>query len=817
MQNLRTRLSRFAVLFLSVAASVLVLASPAALGAGAYTYVTAPDNSGSGWWNVDPGADTRSGGTANIVAGPGGPGAVGTGSLRMTSDSSLPGGASAAKAQFVTYSFVGTRLSDISGMSYADYRASTSTTNSGQRISLNLQVDFIGDGTSFTTLVFEPIYQSGGAGALVSDQWQAWDAFKGGNAIWWSTKPIPGVCDFNCFVSWNTILANNPNAKIKYLVGFNIGSGWTGQFTGYADGLTLRTPAGSEIYNFETVAPPVTTTALTVRPSLVNTPTLFFDSRHVVGVGPDSAPGFGVGAFASDGVAKTDLYIAPTELFGRDVPVGEVKSFSFWTKKGTTHAADLNDWYVNLYTKPYPGQLTGTGFYGVRLNSQPYLSENISEAANTWNLWSSAGPTNWLRMCESTYGYFGSNTDPHLADFVGGVSLPGARGSGVPYGIQPILFFSPQTASGTAGFTGRIDGFRVELMNGSVATVNFERDQTLGKPGDFDGDNKQDIVFRHTDGRVAIWTMNGLTTTTSAQIFPAGTAWTVARQADTDGDGKSDLVWQNPDGRVAVYQMNGTTATTKTNLLPAGGWQVKHAGDLDGDGRADIVFQHSDGTTAAYLMNGGTIVQGGTLLGAGSGWSVTKTGDFDGDGRMDLVWTHTDGSVAIWLMNGLTATSMAQVMNAGSGWSVAHVADMDGDGKADLVWQHTDGRVAVWLMNGTTMTSGAEVLAAGSGFVVARTGDFNGDGKADLLFTHSDGRMAIWLMNGLTVTTSTQLLNAGAGWSVVNVIDLDGDGKSDILFEHTDGRIAAWLMNGTTVSSGGDLLGAGSGWHVLAP
>ena len=47
LQNFFARTSRFAVLVLSVAASVLVLTSPAALGARAYTYVTAPDNSGS--------------------------------------------------------------------------------------------------------------------------------------------------------------------------------------------------------------------------------------------------------------------------------------------------------------------------------------------------------------------------------------------------------------------------------------------------------------------------------------------------------------------------------------------------------------------------------------------------------------------------------------------------------------------------------------------------------------------------------------------------------------------------------------------------
>jgi 5-hydroxyisourate hydrolase-like protein (transthyretin family) len=332
--------------------------------------------------------------------------------------------------------------------------------------------------------------------------------------------------------------------------------------------------------------------------------------------------------------------------------------------------------------------------------------------------------------------------------------------------------------------------------------------------GDFDANGKGDLLWKHTDGRYAIWLMDGLSVTASAEIFGSGTAWQVAHIADVNGNGKSDLVWQNPDGSVVVYMMDGTTTASTLSLLGPGPWTAIQTGDFDGNGQKDIVFRNTDGTLAIYLMSGEAVSSGATILEAGSGWTVSHVGDFNGDGKADLVFTHTDGRVAVWLMNGLTPITQTQILNAGSGWSVTKVEDLNNDGKSDIVWTNTDGRIAVWLMDGTTMSSGGEILGAGTGWGVTQTGDFDGDGKADLVFTHTDGRVAIYLMDGLTPTTTTQILNAGSGWSVTRVTDLNGDGKSDIVWTHTDGRVAAWLMNGTTMSSGAEIFGAGSGWSI---
>ncbi|APV50812.1 hypothetical protein BWI17_14615 [Betaproteobacteria bacterium GR16-43] len=351
----------------------------------------------------------------------------------------------------------------------------------------------------------------------------------------------------------------------------------------------------------------------------------------------------------------------------------------------------------------------------------------------------------------------------------------------------------------------------------SITKVSGGRTIPANLPStDFDGSGAEDLLFANTDGRAAIWLMNGTTATATAEILGAGTGWSVTNVADFNGDGRSDLVWRHTDGRISIDLMNGTAKLSSQQLLNAGGWSVTHTPDVNGDGKADLLFTHADGTVAVWTMSGTAMTGGTTIMGPGSDWSVIRTADFDGDGMDDLLWRHTDGRHAIWLMNGLVVKSTAQILNAGN-WTATHTPDLNGDGKADLVWQNTDGTIAAWLMNGTAMTSGATLLNAGAhGWTVTRVGDFDGDGNGDLFFLNADGRAAIYLMNGLVPTQTTQVLNAGGGWSAKRLVDLNGDGKADIVWENIDGRTAVWLMIGTTMTSGTGIIGAGTGWSVSA-
>lgn len=187
---------------------------------------------------------TRNAGNGAFRSGPATP-PLGVGSFEMTT----PTGAD--KATLFNYDHIGTKLSDINAISYSTYRT---TVNLQQVTALNMEVDFNGPNVAggFTTLVFEPVYNTT-QGTVLSGQWQDWDAYNGGAGVWWSTKDIPGVCAFNCFVPWSTIVANNANATILGGFGVNQGSGNPGLISA-VDALTLGTggqSASSITYNFD--------------------------------------------------------------------------------------------------------------------------------------------------------------------------------------------------------------------------------------------------------------------------------------------------------------------------------------------------------------------------------------------------------------------------------------------------------------------------------------------------------------------------------------------------------------------------------------
>jgi len=236
---------------IGTAVAVVAALSIAGGVAAGSTVVVRPGDVGASWLG-----STRPGGAFSLVSGPAAA-PLGIGSLQFTTSDVH------ASAELFSYSYVGKPLADFDALSYDAYRVSSSTNPKEQTIALALTVDVNGPDVAagYATLIFEPDYQSGGNGAMKTDTWQTWDAYQGGNAIWWATKSIPGAPDaFNSFVKWSKILAENPQATIAGGVGLFIGSGWAGQFTGFGDALKIGVGGNSATYNFEP-ATPLTITA----------------------------------------------------------------------------------------------------------------------------------------------------------------------------------------------------------------------------------------------------------------------------------------------------------------------------------------------------------------------------------------------------------------------------------------------------------------------------------------------------------------------------------------------------------------------------
>jgi hypothetical protein len=296
-----------------------------------------------------------------------------------------------------------------------------------------------------------------------------------------------------------------------------------------------------------------------------------------------------------------------------------------------------------------------------------------------------------------------------------------------------------------------------------------------GSPkNDFDGDNKSDLLLQNVpffgtpDVRVEL--LNGFNIASSGTITtPVG--WGVEATGDFNHDNKADIVLQNSDGTPQIWLMNSTSATSTVTLPnPGASWHIIAAADFNGDGNTDILWQNNDGTPSIWEMNGTSIVKFDALPNPGSAWHVIGAGDFNGDGKADILWQNTDGTPSIWEMNGgsIVGGIGIAIPNPGAAWHAIATGDFNGDGKADILWQNADGTPSIWEMNGTSIIGGAGVAMPNPGpsWHAIGTSDFNGDGMADILWQNNDGTPSIWEMNGTSIIAGPgiPLPNPGSTW-----------------------------------------------------
>ncbi|WP_395646251.1 PQQ-dependent sugar dehydrogenase [Terricaulis sp.] len=326
-------------------------------------------------------------------------------------------------------------------------------------------------------------------------------------------------------------------------------------------------------------------------------------------------------------------------------------------------------------------------------------------------------------------------------------------------------------ASGAWTVTAGVDG--VDLTS-SVERLHFaDRDVYLDPaPQTFSGNGTSDILFQRNDAVVASWEITGAALTSSAVIGSPGAGWTLLSTGDFDGDGRDDILWRrNSDGVVYSWQMNGTAIASAGAITGLGaGWSFLGAGDMNGDGRDDLAWQRSDGLVYVWQMDGRTITSAGVAASLDSSWVFQTLADLNGDGRDDFVWRQGEQTY-VWLMNGSAVASagFTSAQALGAGWDIVGAADTNGDGREDLIWQDDSGLVAIWRMNGATVSSVAFVGSADpNDWAVRNIGDYNGDGRADILWQRDDGAIYVWLLNANgSIQQAGAVAGVGPEWGVI--------------------------------------------------
>jgi FG-GAP-like repeat len=398
---------------------------------------------------------------------------------------------------------------------------------------------------------------------------------------------------------------------------------------------------------------------------------------------------------------------------------------------------------------------------------------------------------------------FVTNGDDLVYDAANNRFLATATGTTTSDALWQIPIGNPAGAT-SIGLIGSTD----------LTGLNFENGQLMGFTSKADGTGSKISIDPNTGAGTLVQAISGITNLSGAATIPFSNA-----RNDFNGDRKTDLLWRNTDGSVAIWQLNGTTVTPKSVATLTNDWTIAGTGDFNRDRNADILLSNTNGSVAVWQMNGGVIAKTSTIGTLTSGWSIAGTADFNGDGKADVLLRNTNGTVAQWQTDGSTVTQASTVGSLSADWTVAGTADFTGDSKADILLLNTNGTIALWEMDGATVVKGSSVGILTSGWSIAGTGDFTGDGKSDLLFRNTNGNVAGWQMNGAAVAATAVVGSSTADWKMNGTGDINGDGKADILWRNDDGRVATWQMNGATVLAAGatSIPFADTSWQIVAP
>jgi kumamolisin len=452
-------------------------------------------------------------------------------------------------------------------------------------------------------------------------------------------------------------------------------------------------------------------------------------SLHLTAAGAVS----GESAWFYGGGGSSHFFPRPTWQTGAGVPVG-----AFRTVPDVALTADLNTAGYLFFQ----GQVEGVG--------------GTSWGAPTWAAFSALINQARAKMSLLSAGLLGPkiyklNSTNSFRQITAGSNGPnGIYSAGPAYNLCTGLGV-PSVASLIQALTGPNSASIVTIPNSP----------------DFDGDGKQDFLWRNAStGQAVIWLMNGPVTKAAAVIGSAPVSWVIINTGDFNGDRKSDILWQvGNSAQYGVWFMNGTGVTASQGFtLPSYAGQICAVADFDGDGLADLVS-----------------------------------------------FSRTAGALYFWRNTG-SLRFVLQTSYLVSGWLPIGTAQLNGPGTTPaLIWRNpTTGVVSAWLMSAFTLNSGLVFGNPGNDVVLNGFGDFSGDGKADLLwFNTSTNVVGYWRSNGAQQPTTVQLAQVSGNWLAVGAENLDGAGNAEIIWRQSStGTLGAWQVSGSTVSGyiGSDLM-----------
>jgi hypothetical protein len=344
--------------------------------------------------------------------------------------------------------------------------------------------------------------------------------------------------------------------------------------------------------------------------------------------------------------------------------------------------------------------------------------------------------------------------------------------AGVNFGA-PTKFGPPTVCNGKV-FVGTASSVGVfGLLPPVSPPINIV---TIPNPPDFDGDGKQDLLWRNiTTGQVGLWLMNGPAPKAAAVIGAPPVSWVIINTGDFDGSGKSDILWQlAKTSQYGVWFMKGTQIAGIQNFtLPSYAGQICCVADFDRDGLVDLVtFNRSAGAVYFWKNTGSLrfVQQTSYAVPATTGWLPVGATRLSGPSAPPaVIWRNANtGEIAAWFMNSFTWTSAASLGNPGNNVELWGFGDFSGDGNADLLLFNTSSNsVVYWQSNGSHIPGTVSLAQVSGTWVPVGAENLNGAGNAEIIWRqNSTGALGAWQVSGFGYSILIGSLLVGSDWQV---------------------------------------------------
>lgn len=296
-----------------------------------------------------------------------------------------------------------------------------------------------------------------------------------------------------------------------------------------------------------------------------------------------------------------------------------------------------------------------------------------------------------------------------------------ARGPGSRLGRKAVIGAVAAAVFAAVGLTG------AQAAAASAVAQPAPGAHTFTGTGDWDGDHKQDIVLGDAAGDWWVYpgaSIRGPSGQQPVKIAQGYFGTTFAGMGDWDGDHRDDIIFRRSNGDLMVYPGGSVRGPSGREPSVIGwGWNgitFAGVGDWDRDGHDDVMFRRdaaygaTSGQLRVYFGRGApgySPQPDTTLLQAGwGGVTFVGLGDWDSDGRQDIVY-RTDtvyganaGQVRVYFGNGTRQVISGSAVPVGWGWTpytFVAVGDWDGDHHDDIAYRTSGGDLLLYAGDGT--------------------------------------------------------------------------------------------------------------------